>query len=382
MRTAPHRASALRRQGALAVLRHVHAHPGVTRAELSRALGLSSGSATELTARLKAQRLIEEGDAPPTGGRGRPSPALGPHPDGPLVCVVDISHERWRVAVVELGGRIVADQGGRHADRSAAAVLRVVRRRVAGVLSERVRLVSVSVAGTVQGTRVVQAAGLEWSDVPIDVGVDLPLLLGNDATLAALAEARRGAGAGARAVLHLVVEVGAGGALIVDGRPFDGATGAGGEFGHLPFGDPALHCPCGARGCWDLEVDGRAMARTLGAPPPEDPRTLADRILQAAAAGDAAARDAAAAAARAFGRGAGGLVNALDPDLVTLSGLAEGYAAVVGEDLRAGYLDGLMRFRRADPPPLRTSELGGAGPVAGAAEVAFDRFFTTWASGD
>jgi len=87
-----------------------------------------------------------------------------------------------------------------------------------------------------------------------------------------------------------------------------------------------------------------------------------------------------ATAARAFGRGAGGLVNALDPDLVTLSGLAEGYAAVAGHDLRAGYLDGLMRFRRADPPPLRASVLGGAGPVIGAAEVAFDQFFATWES--
>src|SRR5205809_120635 len=82
---------------------------------------------------------------------------------------------RWGVAIVELGGRIVAEDGGRHADRTAAAVLRVVRRQVAAVYSDRLRLVSVSVAGTVQGTKVVQAAGLEWSEVSIDVGQDLPL---------------------------------------------------------------------------------------------------------------------------------------------------------------------------------------------------------------
>jgi predicted NBD/HSP70 family sugar kinase len=204
----------------------------------------------------------------------------------------------------------------------------------------------------------------------------VPLLLGNDASLAGLAEARRGAGADGRVVLHLTVEVGAGGVLIVDGRPMDGATGAGGEFGHLPFGDPALVCPCGARGCWDLEVDGRAMARLLGDRPPADPRSEADRIVRAAAQGSAAALAVVAEAARRFGRGAAGLVNALDPDLVTLSGLARDYAGLVGEELRAGYGDGLMRFRRADPPPLRPSVLGTEGPLVGAAEVAFDRFLT------
>ncbi len=69
-----HSARALRSRGALAVLRYVHAHPSATRADTSRALGLSSGSATEITSRLKASRLIDEDIPPRTGGRGRPSP--------------------------------------------------------------------------------------------------------------------------------------------------------------------------------------------------------------------------------------------------------------------------------------------------------------------
>jgi predicted NBD/HSP70 family sugar kinase len=382
MRTVTHQARTLRRQGALAVLRHVHGHPGVTRAELARSLGLSSGSATEIAARLKALRLVDEVEAPPTGGRGRPSPALVAHSAGPLVCAVDISHERWRIAGVELGGRIVDSIDGWHGDRVAPAILTALRRRIAALHrrhGHRLRAVSVAVAGTVQGTRIVQAAHLGWDSVALDrlrPTPDTPLLVGNDASLAGLAEARRGAGTGARALLHLTVEVGIGGVLISDGQLTTGATGAAGEFGHMPFGDPGRRCPCGANGCWDLEVDGRAMTRTLGQPEPHDPRTAAEQILATAAAGDPAARNAVQAAAAALGRGTAALVNALDPDLVTLSGLAVDLATAAPNALQKAYRDGLMRFRRTDPSPLRTSALGIHGTLIGAAEAAFDTILT------
>jgi predicted NBD/HSP70 family sugar kinase len=381
MKPTAHRALALHRQGAVAVLRYVHDHPAATRAAVVRALGLSSGSAADITARLKEQRLLDETDSPPTGGRGRPSPTLVPHPLGPLVCAVDISHERWRVAVTELGGGVVEDVSGRHANRRADAVVGELRDRVHTLhrrYARRLRAVSVAVAGTVQGTDVIQASTLQWRDVSLDAlrpTSSTPLLVGNDATLAGLAEARRGVGTGARVALHVTVEVGVGGVLVVDDVPMDGTTGAGGEFGHLPFGDPALQCPCGAYGCWDLEVDGRALARHLGQPPPRNPRTTAERII-AAASTDPAARTAVNAVARALGRGIGGLVNALDPDLVSLSGLAVELSTAAPTEFRGAYHAGLMRFRRTSPPPLLPSVLGPGSQLAGAAEIGFDTLLT------
>ena len=105
--------------------------------------------------------------------------------------------------------------------------------------------------------------------IPDRAGVRL--LLGNDATLSGLAEARTGAARSATTALHLLVAEGIGGTLVVNGEPVAGAHGAAGEYGHIPFGDPAVVCPCGARGCWDLTVDGRALARHRGDSPPEDP---------------------------------------------------------------------------------------------------------------
>jgi predicted NBD/HSP70 family sugar kinase len=377
---APYQAQALRVQGLLAVLRHVHANPGTTRADLSRALALRSSSTAEITARLKALHLVTE-TAPTTSGargRGRPSPVLAAHPAGPLVCAVEISYERWRVATIQLGGSCVDDCGGRHRRRAAAAVLGTVQAEIAALHQrhgDRIRAISVAVPATVQGDRVVQASNIGWRNVSLDLlrpDPSLPLLVGNDASLGGVAEARRGAAIHAGVVLYVTIEVGVGGVVVAGGRAVTGATGAGGEFGHLPFGDPARRCPCGARGCWDLEVDGRAMARTLARRAPRNPRTAGERILADARRGDPAARAAVHAATAAFGRGVAALVNATDPDLVTISGLAIGLAGQAPATLDRAYRDALMRFRRRHPPPLVASVLGGDGILTGAAEVGFD----------
>jgi predicted NBD/HSP70 family sugar kinase len=384
------RARNARWRGALAVLEEMRREPGVTRAAVARRLGLTTGSATEITARLRDLALLTETQAA-TSGRGRPTTVLGPHPEGPLVVAVDIRQEDWRCAVAALDGAPVVAEARAHAPgdpaASIAAIARAVR-RVHDRHGHRVRAVSVAVAATVRGGGVVQSATLGWGDAvdlrALTAGPGVPLLIGNDATLAGVAEARRGAAAGAAAALYVTIEVGVGGALVVDGRAVGGATGAGGEFGHLPFGDPALRCPCGARGCWELTVDGRAIARHLGDPPPRAPRGYALEVLRRAP-GEAAARSAVDRAAAAFGGGLAGLVNALDPDVVVLGGLAEPLRAAAEPRFTAALTDGLMRFRRADPPAVVGAALGEAGALHGAAIAALDRVLTedglnAWAS--
>jgi predicted NBD/HSP70 family sugar kinase len=364
-------------RGALAVLAEMRRAPGVTRAAVAQRLGLSSGSATDITARLRELALLTETPAA-AGGRGRPTTVLAPHPDGPVVLALDLRHEDWRCAVAGLDGRPAvldaAPHAGREPERAVAAVRQAVRRAHAR-LGDRIRAVGVAVAATVQDGRVVQASTLGWGPVDLTpLGLPgVPLRIDNDATLAGVAEARAGAGAGAGTALHVTVEVGVGGTLVVDGRPVRGATGAGGEFGHLPFGDRALRCPCGARGCWDLTVDGRALARHLGEPPPPDPRTYATTVLGRT---DAAARAAVARAAASLGSGIAGLANALDPQVVTLGGLAEPLRTAAPDAFTAAFADGLMTFRRAAPPPLRPAALGDEAALHGAAATALDAVLT------
>lgn len=368
-------------RGLLDVLREVHAQPATTRADLARGLGLSRGLASEITGRLRTLDLIEEGDVERTGGRGRPTRALGPHPRGPVVVAVDITMEAWRLASSELGGELTVIRHERHPRRDADDVLANVRAALSATarrLGDRLRAVGVALPGTISDGWLRQADHLGWVDVDVatalGTGLGVPVVIGNDATLGGVAEARRGAAVGADLALHLTVEVGIGGAVLDHGRPVSGSTGAGGEFGHVPFGDPARACPCGATGCWDLDFDGRTLAGLLSEPAltelaRDDPRAATASVL---ARTDTAAAEATRRMAASLGRGVAGLVNALDPRVVTLSGVAVDLLDVAGPQVDAAYRHGLMRYRRADPPPLTAARFPGDGALRGAAELAFD----------
>lgn len=360
------------------ILRVVHARPGIARSDMAAVLGLSSGLASDLVARLVAARQLSEGDPVPTGARGRPTRSLGPHPDGPLVAVAGIAHEDWRVEAVQLGGTVVADLCGRH-DRRLGSTVTAVREALGEiwrVYPGRVRAFAVSVPGTVSATRLVQAPNLGWQGVELGTLVpaaadSVGLLAGNDASFSALGELARGAAARATSSLHLFIDSGIGGALVDRGRVTTGAHGMAGEFGHMPFGSRRTRCRCGARGCWNTELDGNALARGLGQPPPADEVSFSRAVLAAARVGHRGELRAVRRAAAALGRGTAGLVNATDPQLVVLSGLAAEMLATAPQALHRAYRDGLMETRAAERPDLVAGALGDRGPLVGAMEAAF-----------
>ncbi|MBM0236819.1 ROK family protein [Micromonospora sp. ATA32] len=381
-----HRTDTTRWLTASQVLATLHRHPGITRAAMAHELQLTSGLATEITARLRDLCLLTETRAP-VRGRGRPTTVLQPHPEGPVVLAVDLRQEDWRHAVATVEGQLHDVRHQSHRTRQPATVLAAVRRSVDETrhrYGHRLRAVSLAVAGTIHDNHLVQAATLGWRSVDlgtITAGTNLPMLLGNDATLAGVAEARTGAATAAGTALHLIVEVGIGGTLTIAGVPVTGAHGAAGEYGHLPFGDREQRCPCGARGCWDLDVDGRGLARHLGESPPADPRSYARQVLERAA-GDLRARQAVAAVATTLGTGIAGLANIHDPDLITLGGLGPALRHTAAEAFDNAYTDGLMTLHRAHPPPVVDAAHGDDGSLRGAAIVGLDHITSRTALAD
>ncbi len=404
--------SDLRVRNLVALLRAVHDAGGArTRAELTRDLGLARGTATVLIADLAVRELIQEQPGP-SGRRGRPTGIPGRHPNGPVAIAVDLRDESWAIAAAELGGSMVVLDERAHQARPASRVLKALadaiaaRTRAAG-LARRVTGVAVAMPATIGRGRIVQAVHLDWPQVDVagtlrralDVsftgarnaspagtaaarGSELPgrgyYGAGNDATLAGLAEARRGRLRGAATGLHLHVSLGVGGVLIVGGRPVTGALGAAGEFGHMPLTSSDVPCQCGSYGCWDLEVGANALLRHAGVPIPPGARMAAARqVVHDAVSGEPACTQSVQACAAALGKGAAALVNAHDPEIITLSGLAIAIHGAAPTALHDAYLAGLMRFRRAAPPPLLPSALAAPGPLVGAAELLFDKFLTT-----
>ena len=380
----PRHTAQVRWLGAAQLVEVVRSEPGITRAAAAQRLGLGTGGATELVARMRRARLLDETPAP-VQGRGRPTTVLGPHADGPLVLAADLRAGDWRLALAGLEGvpQVVAQ--GAYAGEELELVLARLADAIGAAYrrkAKRVRAIAVSVAGPISGARLGQLPSRGWNDVDLSVltarvpdRAGVHLVLGNDATLAGLAEARTGAARGAATALHLIVAAGIGGTLVVNGDPVTGSQGAAGEYGHIPFADPALVCPCGARGCWDLTIDGRALARHRGDAPPDDPVDYVHTLLGRARR-DAKTSKAFEAVAASLGRGIGGLVNLHDPDVVTLGGVAAPLRGAAPEAFDTAYHDGLMSFRKDSPPPVRDGAHGEDGPLHGAVALALDHVTT------
>ena len=388
----------LRAHNLARLLRAVHDGGGqFTRAELTRQLSLARGTATVLVRDLARRQLIEElsspagvpesDQAPRT--RGRPTGVPSAHPHGPVALALDLRDDSYALAAFELTGRsTILDRQERDTETGTefladvAARLAIHRRRFGG----RVVGTGVAVPSPVSAGQMVQPTLPDWQDVDVaaildanrnSVGPDgaAPVLAGNDATLAGLAEVRRGALRGVPVALHLHVATGIGGVLLTGGQPVTGMHGAAGEFGHMPLAGGHEPCRCGSVGCWELDAGARGLLRGAGLDEEGDRMLHAEQVIAAAGADPAAARTL-ARVARALGRGIGALVNAQDPQAVSLSGLAAEVYQAAPEQVRDGYLAALMRFRRAEPPELLASTLGEMGALTGASELVFDAFLT------
>src|SRR6476619_4106000 len=378
----PRRTAQVRWLSAAQLIGVVRSEPGITRAAAAQRLGIGSGGAAELVARTRQARLLDETPAP-AQGRGRPTTVLGPHADGPLVLAADLRAADWRLALAGIDGvpRVVAQAG--YAGDKLDPVLAQLANAIGAIYrqkAKRLRAIAVSAAGTISGDKLVQFTSRGWNDVDLSMltakipdRAGIRLLLGNDATLAGLAEARTGAARSAATALYLIVAQGIGGTLVVNGEPLTGAHGAAGEYGHIPFGDPKLVCPCGASGCWDMTVDGRALARYRGDKPPADPVGYVHDVVGKR---DAATRRAFEAVAASLGRGTGGLVNLHDPEVVTLGGGAAMLRAAAPNAFDDAYRDGLMAVRKQSPPPVRDAQHGEDGPLHGAVALALDHVTT------
>ena len=368
------------------LLRAIHEGDGVrTRAQLTRQLSLARGTATVLVRELASRQLIEELASPvdqtTQRARGRPTGIPSAHPQGPVVFAVDLRDDSFSVAIFELTGRgSVLRQQPRSSEDGTGMLAEVagILRDCRAEFGERIVGIGVAVPSPVSDGRMVQPTLLDWRDLDvaeaIAPGFD-GVHVGNDATLAGLAEARRGALRGVSVALHLHVATGIGGVLLAGGHPLTGASGAAGEFGHMPLTGGTQRCRCGSVGCWELDAGTRGLLRRAGRSEAGDRMEEAAHVI-AAADSDPACAAALADVATALGRGAGALVNAHDPEVVGLSGLAARVYQAAPQAVWLGYQATLMRFRRATPPPLVPSHLGDLGTLTGAAELVFDEFLT------
>lgn len=110
------------------------------------------------------------------------------------------------------------------------------------------------------------AINLGWENFPLqnilERETSLPVVVDNDANIAAIGEMWKGAGEGAKNLICVTLGTGVGGGIIVNGEIVRGANGAGGEIGHITSvpkdGSP---CNCGKTGCLETVASATGITR-------------------------------------------------------------------------------------------------------------------------
>lgn len=92
--------------------------------------------------------------------------------------------------------------------------------------------------------------------------LNLPVKAGNDANMAALGEMWQGGGKGYKNLVAVTLGTGVGGGVIVNGDVVAGATGSGGEIGHIHIEDnEETACNCKNKGCFEQYTSATGIVR-------------------------------------------------------------------------------------------------------------------------
>lgn len=295
---------------------------------------------------------------------------------------LDVGGTKTAVGLVDARGRVRGPRVTlptaelRAGGDPAAALIEQGRRVLSEAGLERPNGVGIALPGPVDPA---EATMLAAPTIPELAGVALAPLLRdafgcpaageNDGNACALAEARFGAGRGARSLVYVTISTGIGGGVVLAGRIFRGSHGSAGEVGHqVVVTNGGAACDCGGRGCLETVASGRGIARRAREAGLDC--ATAREAAELARSGDAAAARVWSETALYLGAGLSNVINLLDPERIILGGgVGTGAADLLLEPVRAAVgrycMPSLSR-----PVSIVTAGLGGDLGLVSAAVLA------------
>lgn len=303
---------------------------------------------------------------------------------------LDIGGTKIAGAVVDEAGTVLAERvEPTPAESDAASVEAVLLDLVTSLRTRHdVAAIGVGAAGIVEwpAGRMLWAPNNAYRDWPIrerlEKAANLPVVVDNDANVAALAEARLGEPY--PNMVLVTVGTGIGGGLVLDGAIYRGPTGLGAELGHIILNPDGPRCGCGRRGCFEAYASGTALNRMAREAAAEDPDGLIARlgaadgevtghtVLRAVGRGDATAAALFARLGRWLGVGIASLANIFEIDAVVVGGgLVETGELLLGP-ARAAAREYAYAPTARGIPPVVAATFGSAAGTIGAALLALD----------
>ncbi|MCR4897542.1 MAG: ROK family glucokinase [Lachnospiraceae bacterium] len=287
--------------------------------------------------------------------------------------------EKWEIPTrTENGGvQVVPDV--------AASILAKMKER--GIAKEEVLGIGMGAPGAVDDDGYMSggAVNLGWApfnlkDAAEEATGGIPVIAANDANVAAYGEMWKGGGRGNSNVVAVTLGTGVGGGIIVGGRLLTGATGAGGEIGHIHIVDEETEvCGCGHCGCLEQYASATGVVRLARRRLAEDdkPSVLregevsAKTVFDAVKAGDAVAVEIAERFGYYLGKGLAAVANVVNPEIFVIGG----GVSKAGEILLS-FVE--PNFQKYVFPPCRharfsLAQLGNDAGIVGAAGMVFEK---------
>ncbi|GAB4053150.1 ROK family glucokinase [Catellatospora paridis] len=310
-----------------------------------------------------------------------------------LTIGVDIGGTKVLGGVVDPDGTVVATNRRDTPAGDVAATRDVIIDVVKDLSAEHeVDAVGIGAAGWIDATRstVLFAPNLAWRDEPlrdyVAKAVNLPVVVENDANVAAWAEFRYGAAADAEdSMVMFTVGTGIGGGIVLGGGLVRGAHGIAAEIGHMLAVPDGHVCGCGRHGCIEQYASGNALVRFARAGAQAEPERAAlllgkadgkvenitgPIVTAAAQAGDEVAIDAFTQIGYWLGQGLADLVQILDPQVLVVGGGVIDAGDLLMTPARQSYLDSLAQRGRLPVAELRAAKMGNVAGLVGAADLA------------
>jgi predicted NBD/HSP70 family sugar kinase len=374
-----------RRTGQGTLLHHVHTGGPLSRTALAARMGVNRSTILGWTAELVAAGLVREERPTGTHGAGRPSLVVRPEAERVCVLAFDVAVDRLTAARVGLGGEILErratarNRAGADLDtvvRELAALARTLHPPDGGYVG-----VGASYCGMIRpGDGMVRyGPAMGWVDQAFGaelasaLGLGLPVAVGNEAHLGALAEYERGAGAGSPDLIYLHGDVGVGGGILVGGALLGGEGGYGCEVGHMLVNPvDGRPCLCGSQGCLEAETGEYALLAAAGRADGAIGRDAVRAVVRDAADGDERAGRAVGEIGDWLGIGVANLINLFNPGVVIFGGMLRDLYPAMAPQVAARIARHAMPVSR-ERARLALAGLGDDSTLMGAADRGFAR---------
>ena len=382
------------------ILNTIRRKGAISRHDITTLTGIRPATVIDFVNKLIKDGLVREiGEGKSTGGR-KPL-LLELNPENRFAVGVHLGETKIIAVAADLNGNIIHKVEKRSGVyKSKASFTKGTLETIRGVIkSSKIKTnkiigIGLGVAGLVDKERGISlycSYHSWWRDIPFKDIVEgefkKPTYVENDTRALTMGERWFGTGKNAESFLYLDVSEGIGMGAFLNGSPYSGIGGSGGELGHTPIDKDGPLCHCGNHGCLEAIASITAIEKRMkelleqgvNSTIKEEVKDNLNKvtfstIVKAAQKGDKVAFQVLEEAGEYIGIGTANVVNLFNPALVIIGGLIVEAGNLILDPIRRT-VKACALTKLANEADIRLTEFDETGASLGATTLVLEKLF-------